>query len=488
MQADDDVVSAVFKSHGIRQPAELRGVNGDTAVRLYDQTVCEMIKRHNHLQHKTRSYEEKLASLETQLAQMQKEKESAASTPVKDSVEAQKLRVLENRLEKAITKCNETTHISKTYQFVVQKFEEERLHFDNQIAALEKAIKQRQKDLKDLQSMCNDAQMARDIAKAELVRQEELNVQLRKEREKELTGYKKQAEEKKEFAERVERRLNRMSLSNQEETAVVGAQGPTEEEDQEAKITSYEEALMKIKDTTGVASIQEVVERFLSQGATRQHLESLKEENTRQIARLTEEKNKLQAHFEEMKYSGEAKMSSGQRMLEEFQSHLEEAKQKTQESEAQAEKAARLLGALGAGVEHLAEKLQHIKAPQTHTLKPKLDPTSSEYVLDLLSTCEQKLVLLAEDLSSHDLETVQKEMEDDEFRSKVETHIPADNIRIQLPKDASQSTMFRDDSDSGSDEEFVSREKMKMTAQALVEAKTKKKPSDDDDAAPKKRR
>ena len=44
------------------------------------------------------------------------------------------------------------------------------------------------------------------------------------------------------------------------------------------------------------------------------------------------------------------------------------------------------------------------------------------------------------------------------------------------------------DSDSGSDEEFVTREKMKMTAQALVEAKMKKKPSDDDDAAPKKRR
>ena len=52
--------------------------------------------------------------------------------------------------------------------------------------------------------------------------------------------------------------------------------------------------------------------------------------------------------------------------------------------------------------------------PQTHTLQPKLDPLSSEYVLDLLSTCEQKLVLLIEELSSHDLETLQKEMEDDE--------------------------------------------------------------------------
>ena len=68
--------------------------------------------------------------------------------------------------------------------------------------------------------MCNDAQLARDIAKAELMRQEELNIRVRKEREKELMTYKKQAEEKKEFAERVERRLNRMSLSNQEEAAV----------------------------------------------------------------------------------------------------------------------------------------------------------------------------------------------------------------------------------------------------------------------------
>ena len=73
--------------------------------------------------------------------------------------------------------------------------------------------------------MCHDAQTARDIAKAELQRQEELNVRVRKEKEKELMEYKRQADEKKEFAERVERRLNRMSLSNQDDTAV-GACGP----------------------------------------------------------------------------------------------------------------------------------------------------------------------------------------------------------------------------------------------------------------------
>lgn len=44
-------------------------------------------------------------------------------------------------------------------------FMQERLGFDNQIAALEKAIKTRRKDLKDLESMYTDAQLAKDMAK-----------------------------------------------------------------------------------------------------------------------------------------------------------------------------------------------------------------------------------------------------------------------------------------------------------------------------------
>lgn len=81
-------------------------------------------------------------------------------------------------------------------------------------------------------------------------------------------------------------------------------------EAQVAKITSYEEALAKIKDATGVSDIQEVVDRFLNQGDTKRHLEQLQEENTKTVARLKEEKEKLQEQFEDMKYSGEAKMST----------------------------------------------------------------------------------------------------------------------------------------------------------------------------------
>ena len=74
-------------------------------------------------------------------------------------------------------------------------------------------------------------------------------------------------------------------------------------------------------------------------------------------------------------------------------------------------------------------------------LKPKLDPGSEEYVLDQLSVAEQKLVNLAEELTSRDLETIHKEMEDTEFRHTVEGGV-AGNIRVELPKISSKSNLY----------------------------------------------
>lgn len=49
--------------------------------------------------------------------------------------------------------------------------------------------------------------------------------------------------------------------------------------------------------------------RFENQGDTQQHLEAVKHSNDKQITRLREEREKLNEEFEEMKYSGEAKLS-----------------------------------------------------------------------------------------------------------------------------------------------------------------------------------
>lgn len=142
-------------------------------------------------------------------------------------------------------------------------------------------------------------------------------------------------------------------------------------------------------------------------------------------------------------------------MLEEFESHLGDAKQKCSESEEKANRTSKLLAKVKNGVEHLSEKLQHIKAvnlitlyhsrlshyyyfsfvfqPHTHVLKPKVDPSSEEYVLEQLSISEQKLVSLAEELSSRDLETIHKEMADEEVRSIQLNEITRYAVHTLLP-------------------------------------------------------
>ena len=118
------MIAEVFQSHSSPTPAELRGLTGEAAVRKYDQTVCEMIKKHNALQHVKRSREQMLAHLEMQLAQMDMEEELSNSTPSGDSEDAKMLRQLENRLDKAVIKNNEATHIRKTYELILQKLQE----------------------------------------------------------------------------------------------------------------------------------------------------------------------------------------------------------------------------------------------------------------------------------------------------------------------------------------------------------------------------
>lgn len=95
----------------------------------------------------------------------------------------------------------------------------------------------------------------------------------------------------------------------QDETQPTQAANNAGSEENAQKILTYEEAFLYIKEATGVSDTAEVVERFENQGETTTHLEELQLAAEKQIERLTEDKEKLKSDFEDMKYSGEAKLS-----------------------------------------------------------------------------------------------------------------------------------------------------------------------------------
>ncbi|NP_001171771.1 coiled-coil domain containing 151-like [Saccoglossus kowalevskii] len=467
---DEKVINTAFHDRNVEKAA-LRGKSGKEAIAVMDQKVCEAIKKLNAMRAMTERKQRKLKETNTQLGQMKKDSADADAMDEGTSDEAQRLRALENRLDKANLKLHEAEHINRTYESIKEQMLGDALTFGNQLDETEQEIKSLKEELEELKKMNQDAQISRDAAKAELSKHEETVYREKRDREVALNELKKQAEEKKQHAERVERRLQRSSIQHDDLTAE--QKQALSGEEQEKKISTYEEAFNAIKEATGVSDLAEVVARFESQEDTTKHLEELKKDSEKQLARLKEEKEKLQKEFEEMKYSGEAKLSSGQRMLEDFQSHLDAEETRRDEAFNKLDGSSKLLVNVKSGVEHLSDKLQHLKATKGHVPQAQLSPSSDEYVLDLLSQCEEKLLKLMEELDGKDVDETLKAMDEEEFHAGIEGSLPQYNTRIKLPT-TQKDLVYDEDDDSGDDEDVITRIQLKKQAQQIVDSKTKK--------------
>ncbi|KAM4035909.1 outer dynein arm-docking complex subunit 3 [Anomaloglossus baeobatrachus] len=489
LAGDEKVIKEAFHSHVVERAA-MRSKSGQAAVQLMDQKLCDKIKRLNALRHQTDVRRRRLEELQTAYKQSrgEEEPEKDGGGPQEEQNEVteqeetpqQSLRLLENRLEKAQLKLQESEHIYSVYQKLKDHMQEESLTFQSQLDLLEAEILRQRNELKELQMMNKDAVMSRDTARTELQHQEEEFHRERRERDRILQEYKRQAEERRMYAERAERRAQRVTLPG--EDAPTDIQLVSNGHEEEKAIRSYQEAFQRIKEATGVTDTQEVVRRFIAQGETHKHLEELKSENERTLVRLKEEKERLQDAFQELKYSGEAKLSSGQQVLEELQAHLQKEEKRRDKYKEELEKMAKILVAAKSGVEHLSTKVQHVKVPRSHFPAKDLSSQSDEYVLDVLDTTDQKLQKLLEELDGQNIGEILRQMEEEEFQASIEGKLPAFNVRIPLPASAKQD-QFDDDEDSGEDEgDVVTRASLKKQSQQIIESKTKRK------ARPKKKK
>ena len=89
---------------------------------------------------------------------------------MEDNEYTRTIRSLENKLDKAMIKYNEAQSIRKTYEQIVRRLKEERVGFDNQLAAIERTMSAKQKDYEELLLLAGDANHARETALGELDR------------------------------------------------------------------------------------------------------------------------------------------------------------------------------------------------------------------------------------------------------------------------------------------------------------------------------
>uniref|UniRef100_A0A8C2JG84 Coiled-coil domain-containing protein 151-like n=1 Tax=Cyprinus carpio TaxID=7962 RepID=A0A8C2JG84_CYPCA len=462
LEGDEQVIKDVFQGHGMEKES-FRNMSVKAAQTVLEKQVCDKMKKQNALKHTSQTQRQHLEDLKLLIMKPQN------SSPLPDTQkgeEEKKLRILENSLEKSQLKYHEAVHITQGYRKLKEHLQEESLTFQPQLDKMETEVYWQTQVLRDLQVMNNNVLLFKDAAKAELQLQEEQVYRERREREKILSRYKKQAEERMAQSERMKRRPQWVSM-NPDELSSEAPRTPTTVGEEEESISTFEEAFQHVKEATGVTDSQEIVDRFISQGETQEHLEKMKAENERMLLELKDERSMSHTQYQDQT------LCIVRQMLQDCKHDLQQEQQHRDAAKEGLERLTHTLNTVKAGVQQLSDKLQPIPLMKDPSLQLPLD--SEEHMLLLMSEADQKLKLLKEELQGKDLATIMKEMEEEEFHARIAGKLPQNNTRIQLPETQKQD-FFDDEEDSGVDDgDVTNRVTLKHQSQSIIEKNTRRK-------------
>jgi len=391
------------------------------------------------------------------------------------SPEMRQIRVLENRLDKAMIKHNEAQSIRKTYESIVKRLKEERNGFDNQLQAIERTIKSKERDYEELLLLSHDAYHAKEMAQAELHRFEQGVMEERNQRDREVQEKKALVEQRVAMNKKLEehqktlkaqQEAERASALQQKEAAatrdLVAETGNDQLQEERQKLEDYEEALHAIKDATGVDDVNEVIQKFLTQEDTHKSLQKLEKENQKTVESLTDELRKVRLQVEELKFS-QGGVANRRQAIDEFEKNLAQATEKFERNRGKYERLAKMLIDTQAGVDHLAEKLAQIPADNETRLE-----VGEETVVDALEQCGMRLdkLLRLTGLSKEDLNNGRALLDDERYEEKLLLRSQAD-VRVK-PADKEDDG---DDDDDGfeEDEDVCGRSHVKYNSKQILE-------------------
>lgn len=347
---------------------------------------------------------------------------------------AQKIRTLENSLDKHLIKHNEAMSIRRTYEGIVKRLREERVSFDNQLGAIEKTLKAKEHDYTELLNMAHDAQHAKEIAKAE-VQQFKLSYnEERREKKKLLEERKayvntllnrtmqaeKAAKQKAQKDERESQAKQEEEERKKRETLTATTELRTEEEAE--RLQQYATAYRKIKESTRASNVDEVIAKFITQEDTHRSLVDLTRDIQAKIDTLHQRRAELQRKVEDAKYSGSGHLGS-RRIVDEFEAHLAEARAQLDKSSSSFEKISHIFVDVRSGVEHLSSKLSSY-----HPEKIAPEIKTDESLVEVLKHCEQKLQQLVD-------EGVSNGESLDDLLANTTVELPQYNLRVKAQGD-----------------------------------------------------
>ena len=394
-------------------------------------------------------------------------------TPAPDSsAEAREIRVLENRLDKAMIKLNEAQSIQRTYEKILRRLQEERLGFDSQLASMEKTLKSKEKDYQELLLLSHDAYHAKEMALAELHRFEQGVMEERNQRDKDVQEKKVLVQLRVEMNQRLEQRQKMLRQQQELEkagelamnaTAALGelAAGMTftEAEAEKQKLYDFEDAFKRLKEATGVADVNEIIHKFFSQTETHENLSRLTRECQAKIEAENARVEAFKAELNELMFSASGNVGRRQ-VIEEYEKQVAEASAKFERNKLKFDKVAKVLVDVNAGAAHLLQKLNQVRFEGDN---PEGPAQSAE---EILARCEMRIGKLLTVVSAFP----ESKLEGSVYEAKLLQRAMND-IRVKTDK---RDRDDADDNDDAMDGDVWSRKHIKAHSDMVVEKQLRK--------------
>ncbi|XP_070532474.1 outer dynein arm-docking complex subunit 3-like [Ptychodera flava] len=463
---DETVIQTVFENRQ-RERLSLQRNTAEQAIAAIDQKFCEKAKLLNLMTYQSEQKEKRLEELQAMYKRNKKLESQSKATDENDS--QQRIRKLENRLDKAKIKISTAMKIQVNYRDILSRLAEESHIFPGHVRSLESALEEQKTELEELREINADAQAGRELTKANLTKLEHEVVAARRQRDKSLNAKKKQAEKQKDAAERSEKRQLRATLQTADDFSNDPQFKTRLARDNLMKISDYEDAMRKIKDAHSISQFEDILKRVVDQKMTSEHLNEQTTLLETQLRSLKKEKISLHRQYETMKYTGDKKASFGQSLVDKMADHLEEERKRHAEMSEAFVKTEKIQVDAVTGIESLYEKTKEVRLkPPSRSFLPEGD------VMDKLGLIEAKLTHILDLLELKDKHAVKKVLAGQEFQDFIESSLPPENVRICIEEEDDYVTNELD-YDSQDNEETLTRQDIKNRGQHILEKKTRKR-------------
>jgi len=441
-----------------------------------DEQIVDLRRKHDRLHDSNHRKRQELNILADKLKDLHSTKYSDGETP------QQRLRDAEMKLEETAARYDEEYRTKITYEQVIKRLKNEQLGFPAEVKALEQTLAQKEADYEQLLLMSHDANQSKEMAKLELSKFEALVSEERKLREKELQERRVVLQKKQQLATELDKTERERRMTLQDQQSKVGEDSARQQMaqteklivEEQKKIAAYEAAFQQIKEATGVADVNEVIQRFLSQEETHQNLLAMTRESQDKI-------DELRAALE----AERQKVLEAQYSLAQIEGRDDEppdrasnaaARQALERSRARWKKLFATMVNCKSAVQHILDVLEPLRADDE-----VIAPLTDETLLTHLQHVERKLQRIAaaflDDEERHaELMLTSKDAMPKAalMRQQQAANAAASSMR-DLEKSGREEDSAEDEFAEDVEEDVLDREALKKQARSIVDKGAKKK-------------